>query len=112
MTTDDHHALDVRKLHRDGALALGAWIGVHWPHHQGTASILVKGFPDSDHVVLKYNHGMGATAKSTEYAVRLDGTPCTLGGRRPWFRCPTCDRWAAILYSGAVFQCRNCLGLV
>ncbi|MGL5095015.1 MAG: hypothetical protein ACRDD1_05480, partial [Planctomycetia bacterium] len=110
-TTDDHHSLDVRELHRDGALSLGGWVAKLWPHRHGAAAILVKGFPDSGYVLLKYGHGAGTTAKSTEYPVRLDWTPCTLGGRRPWFRCPACNRRTAILYSGSVFQCRKCLGL-
>ena len=42
-------------------------------------------------------------------------TPCTLGGRRPWFRCEVytnrkyCGSRAAILYSaGELFACRRC----
>ena len=42
-------------------------------------------------------------------------TPCTLGGRRPWFRCEAysngkyCGRRVALLYSaGGVFACRHC----
>ena len=42
-------------------------------------------------------------------------TPCTLGGRRPWFRCEVCSnrgccsRRVAVLYSaGELFACRQC----
>ncbi|MGL5098208.1 MAG: hypothetical protein ACRDD1_21690, partial [Planctomycetia bacterium] len=77
-TTDDYHALDVRELYRDGALASGGWTAKLWPHRHGAAAILVKSFPSSGHVVLKYTHGTGQAAKSTEYAVQFDWTPCTL----------------------------------
>jgi hypothetical protein len=44
-------------------------------------------------------------------------TPCTLGGRRSWFRCEVsngryCGRRVAILYSGGqLFACRHCYRL-
>jgi hypothetical protein len=44
-------------------------------------------------------------------------TPCTLGGRRPWFRCEVsngrhCGRRVAILYgAGERFACRHCYRL-
>jgi hypothetical protein len=47
-----------------------------------------------------------------EQSVSLTWTQCALGGRRPWFRCPTCCRRVALLYSsGGLFGCRHCYGL-
>ena len=42
--------------------------------------------------------------------VTLEWTPCNLGGRRLWFRCPArgCGRRVAILFGGSVFACRHC----
>jgi hypothetical protein len=46
-----------------------------------------------------------------EQNVSLTWTDCTLGGRRPWFRC-RCDRRVALLhYSQGSFACRRCQGL-
>jgi hypothetical protein len=48
--------------------------------------------------------------------VKVDSTPCTFGGQRYWFRCPSagCARRAAKLYldEGERFACRNCCRLV
>jgi hypothetical protein len=47
-----------------------------------------------------------------EQSVSLTWTQCALGGRRPWFLCPTCSRRVALLYSsGGWFACRHCRGL-
>jgi hypothetical protein len=46
--------------------------------------------------------------------VRIERTPCHLGGWRAWFLCPWCRRRCAILYglSGdGYFACRMCLRL-
>jgi Zn-finger protein len=45
--------------------------------------------------------------------VRLEWTPCTYGGQRPWFVCPRpeCGRRCAVLYGERVFECRQCCGL-
>jgi len=45
--------------------------------------------------------------------IRLAWTACHFGGRRPWFRCPTCWRRCALLYGtgrAGVFgwRCRTC----
>ena len=44
--------------------------------------------------------------------VWMETTPCTLGGRRRWFRCPVCGRRVAVIYgTGRLFACRRCKGL-
>ena len=45
--------------------------------------------------------------------VRVSWTPCRLGGERPWFHCPGCNRRIAKLYWGGEqlrYRCRQCLG--
>jgi hypothetical protein len=50
--------------------------------------------------------------KTVEQQVSIVWTPCHLGGRRPWLRCPQCEERAAILYgAGEFFTCRRCHGL-
>jgi hypothetical protein len=43
--------------------------------------------------------------------VSLAWTRCTLGGRRPWFRCRCNRRVALLYYSGGSISCRHCHGL-
>ena len=53
------------------------------------------------------------TDTTTRCPLVLDWTPCTFGGRRPWWRCPRCARRVAVVYRAhAVWGCRRCLGLV
>ena len=57
----------------------------------------------------------GGEGRNMEYPLRLDRTPCGLGGSRVWFRCPAsnCGRRVAILYLGgsSIFACRHCYQL-
>jgi hypothetical protein len=51
----------------------------------------------------------GLDAAST-CTLRIERTPCNLGGSRHWFICPVvgCGRRVAILYGGGIFACRQC----
>jgi len=44
---------------------------------------------------------------------RLESTRCSFGGRRWWFRCPSCERLRARLYRPrwGEWECRECGGL-
>jgi hypothetical protein len=66
---------------------------------------------EADRVILIYRHRSdGGGWKVEKCPVRMDRTPCTYGGRRAWFRCPTfgCGRRVALLYGGPIFACRHC----
>ena len=46
--------------------------------------------------------------------VELDVTTTGFGGKRYWFKCPTCDRRIGVLYEHPLtkqFGCRKCLDL-
>ena len=44
--------------------------------------------------------------------VEMDWTRLPSGGKRPWFRCPSCGRRCGVLYSlGSRIICRKCGGL-
>jgi hypothetical protein len=104
-------SIDVRQWHRDGWLAnglfrtrqalheeFGARTAVVVDHKGATVRLLV---PTSD----------GRSKQLVEQHVSLAWTACTLGGRRPWFRC-RCDRRVALMYySGGFFACRHCHAL-
>lgn len=112
-TTNMYPALDVRDLQRRGLLKPGVTFTVHWNGNaQGAASIQVR--TESNEMTLSYRRrGHGKNWKDESYPVRLDWTPCHLGGKRPWFICPTaeCGRRVAIIYGGARFACRRCYRL-
>jgi hypothetical protein len=104
-------SIDVRQWHREGWLANGLFtprvaviedFNVLMTAVVGHAGALVCLWrPTSD----------GQMKALVEQNVSLAWTACTLGGRRPWFRC-RCDRRVALLYStGGLFACRHCHGL-
>ena len=111
--TDDLRPLDIRKIHRSGLLRTGQRFGWQWTcDGRVTADICLH--VELDRVVLDYRNRNprfnGGEWESMRYAVLLDWTPCTLGGRRPWWRCPVigCGRRVAVLHGGRIFACRHC----
>lgn len=112
-TTGDYRSIDVRRWQRDGLLIDGNSFGWQWSRDgEMVASIQVRAAKDCVH--LKYRHRSRDDAwKDENYPVRLDWTPCPLGGTRPWFLCPVrgCGRRVAILYGGGIFACRHCYRL-
>ncbi len=109
-TTSDMRALDIRKLQRDGLLTPGQAFGWNWLRKGETvASINIRS--EVDRVILDYrSRSNGGEWQAMEYPVRVEWTPCHLGGRRAWFHCPApgCGRRVAILFGGSVFACRHC----
>jgi len=116
LTTDEAARLDVRVLARRGALAPGAEVILRW-----TVSLLgverergsIAATASTDSVVLRFR-GLAANGGWAEFqhAIPLERTPCTFGGKRVWWRCPGCQRRAAVLYGArATFQCRQCHNL-
>jgi hypothetical protein len=86
-----------------------------WQPTQGIA-VLTKA--DAVYLMFRsrsWQHEYGSTITQR---IPITWTPCTLGGRRPWFRCEAysngryCGRRVALLYSaGGFFACRHCHGL-
>lgn len=109
-TTEDSRPLDIRRLQRAGVLIPGQCFGWQWAvGGRGVASI--QGQVEVDRVVLLYRHRSGdeETWQDVEQPVRLDHTPCTYGGTRRWWICPSCGRRVAVLYGpGKLFACRHC----
>jgi hypothetical protein len=109
-TTSNMRSLDVRRLQRDGLLTAGRWFMWRWSiDGEEVASIQIR--VGDDRVTLNYRaRSHGEEWQPLEYPVYLDWTPCHLGGRRAWFRCPArgCGRRVAVLYGGTIFACRHC----
>lgn len=114
-TTSDYHALDVRRLQRDGFLAAGQSFAWSWAcNGKKEASVNIR--TEADRVILGYRHQRGGSSDWTDqsYPVLLAWTPSNYGGKRAWFLCPAqgCGRRVAKLYLGrAIFACRHCYRL-
>ena len=66
----------------------------------------------ADHVAFTYRHrAAGGPWQDVYCTAWLDRTPCTYGGTRAWWLCPTCGRRVAILYIGKTPACRHCYRL-
>lgn len=96
--TEDAPALDIRRLGREGLLVPGRCFGMTWPGER-TRYFYVTASLDALHL--------------GDAILPLAWTPCTFGGRRPWFICPArdCRRCVALLYGRPAFLCRHCRGL-
>ena len=109
-TTSDMRRLDIRRLQRDGLLKPGRAFGWQWTRN-GTEVASIQMRMELDRVILNYrSRSHGGEWQAMEYPVTLEWTPCHLGGRRAWFRCPArgCGRRVAILFGGSIFACRHC----
>lgn len=108
-TCEGMKSIDVRRWAREGYLSR-AYFSWQWERDgEQTGSIGVYGHPNR--VELRY----AKDGEQHHYAVPLATTPCHLGGRRFWFRCPLthCGRRTAMLYlGGSYFACRRCCNLV
>ena len=107
-TVGEMLALDIRRWKREGYLRpgfSGQWI---WSR-RGTAYANIHYQVEDGAVLLMYKaRERGGEWQDMDYRVRLDWTPCTYGGARVWFLCPSCGRRVALLYGGKVFACRHC----
>lgn len=111
-TTEDSLPLDIRRLHRSGILTPGRASNWQWTvnsHVRATIQIHAAAWQ----VELSYTFtAHREPAEVIRQTVMLDRTPCTLGGNRTWFRCPTCGRRVGVIYgAGRLFACRKCKGL-
>jgi hypothetical protein len=110
--TDPLPKLDVRWLHRIGALKSDAVTHPSWfRSEEPVGSIFATVDPVSPNVLLlKYQmQHSGGDWHLIHEQIPLTTTPCTFGGERIWFRCPGCHgRRAVLFFFGARFRCRKC----
>jgi hypothetical protein len=112
-TLDEVKQLDVRRLHRQGALQPWVRATVTWhrgEHETGAVRVaMVNGY-----LVVEYRYrGRGHEDwEDVRQVIALDWTPCHSGGQRPWFLCPGCQRRVAVLCGyDRLFLCRHCYRL-
>jgi hypothetical protein len=84
-TVEGCHALDVRRLHRDGCLRPGSvvfssWLNRRTGENDASISVCVQ----QDQVVLSYRHRRpGKVWQDIEEPVELTWTRCSYGSRTP-----------------------------
>jgi hypothetical protein len=111
-TTEESLPLDIRRLQRAGVLPPGRAASWQWTVNDLVhASIQIRAEAWQVELVYTYTPN-GRPAELVRQTVMLETTPCTLGGSRQWFCCPTCSRRVAVIYGrGRLFGCRRCKGL-
>jgi len=109
LLVEDYRRIDVRRLARDGFLVPGARRRLHWlsgGEVLGTITV-TAGSTFVDIIGEGGAAGVGETVTLTE-------SDCNLGGTRPWWLCPSCDRRCALIYIDIdkALRCRECLRAV
>jgi hypothetical protein len=56
----------------------------------------------------EYRDGLFGKRAESCRGVRLTWMLCNFGGTRPWFVCPDCGYWVALMFNNA---CRRCRGI-
>lgn len=109
----DHHiAVDVRRWQREGLLQPGRWFSWSWSYideRRDTVGVRVE---PSQVVLMFRQRDQGEDWREVEEPIALTHTPCTYGGQRVWFVCPSCQHRAALLRcQRPYFVCRRCCRL-
>ncbi len=112
--TSNHVFIDIRLWKRKGLLIPGQIFKWQWTLTSGALSS-IDVHTRTSHVLLVYSSLFpDGRTENHRQSVYLEWSKCHLGGRRPWFLCPTpgCERRVAILYgAGSKFACRQCYNL-
>lgn len=108
-STNDMHALDIRKIARAGLLTPGHTFTWQWSRG-GNVIATIGGIVDTaNSVTLHYRtRRHGGEWQDKRYQVMIGWTPCNYGGTRPWWHCPCCGRRVAVLWGGQIYACRQC----
>lgn len=113
--TDPLPKLDVRWLHRIGALEPGALAQPSWRRgeHQVDTITTYVNLQTQDVLILDYwTQQPGKDPLRVQEAIPFISTPCTFGGERVWFQCPSCQCRRAVLFClQGWFRCRECHAL-
>lgn len=110
-TTEDSRPLDIRRLHRKGLLMPGRRFGWQWTIGGRPVSDIQIRVEADEQVALAYRYRQhrNSVCENVKQVVYLDHTPCTYGGTRPWWLCPSCHRRVAVIYAaGKLYACRFC----
>lgn len=108
-STDDMHALDIRKIARAGLLEPGRSFNWKWSRGGNVLATIGGNVDTANSVTLYYRtRRHGGEWQDKRYQVMVEWTSCHLGGTRPWWNCPCCGRRVAVLWGGSIYACRQC----
>ena len=93
LETDDFSSLDIRLLSREKLLVPGIRYSGQWSEGDRVATLELRVQCDSFVLIFK----PFSSDTTVEHWLDIETTPCQFGGRRPWFKCPRCDRRVAVL---------------
>ena len=92
-----------------------SWTYVSWKSTRGNQALIAIDDISPERIRLKYSvQKAGGESVPYSYNVYIETTPCNYGGKRWWFRCPSCHRRCRVLYLpyyAKVFACRICHNL-
>jgi hypothetical protein len=108
-STDEMHALDIRKIARAGLLKPGGSFNWNWSRGGNVLASIGGNVDTANSVTLHYRtRRHGGEWQDKRYQVMVEWTACHLGGTRPWWNCPCCGRRVAVLWGGSIYACRQC----
>ena len=106
--THEYHAIDLAWLRRQKMLKPGRSSTLTWSRGGSeTGSICVTCHDGGVRLIYRQRRNGGEWTEVNEFMPIVE-TPAQFGGRRQWFRCPSCHDRCRILYGGAHFRCRKC----
>lgn len=101
-------ALDILALRRAGLLEPGRSCLLRWRVAETVRGMAAVRCETEHWLMVRFR----VDEEDRDQPVRVTWTSCRLGGRRPWFVCPGCERRTVKLYDGRrVFACNRCLKL-
>jgi hypothetical protein len=110
---DQYIRLDVRLWQGLGLLTPGRRQPVVWRNAAGAVVLTLLRDVSREELTLRSSPGDGPTWPWYEEVIEIERRYFGhQGHRRPWWRCPYCDRLVALLYGvDGGFRCRRCAGL-
>ena len=107
-STDNMHALDIRKIARAGRLTPGSPFNWQWSRGSNVVASISLTVYTIASVTLDYRTRRNGEWQNKRYDIKVDWTACNYGGERPWWLCPCCGRRVAVLWGGGTYACRHC----
>src|SRR5208337_3421633 len=120
-TCESCQSIDVRHWHREGRLRTGKCFPLSsWSGAQLWGGISARSEGDAVVLMFRGQNLRDRERVEVDQHIPIVWTNCALGGKRPWFLCPShrrggyCGRRVAKVYlrGGSIFACRHCYRLL
>ena len=110
-TCESMHAIDLAWIRRQSGMRAGYRGTVSWSRGDSrTGAVGYQVLQDGLRLMYRITDRDGIRHEFNE-VIPFVSTSTKFGGRRAWFRCPSCNRRCRIVYGGQRFRCRRCMGL-